>query len=516
MNKKLLTLAVAAALAAPAIASAEAIMYGKLNVSLDYETIDNQIVGTYNNSATSQYSYLGLNIPAYAGDDIYVRPDGVIALRVPANTNLNQAQVDFLRASGGAVRVAPGGYFPGQNFNGWGMSKSNQMQGEGRASRFGIKGSEDLGNGLKAVYQVEVGINFDTNNNITGTSTNPDPIYLRNTFAGLAGDWGTILMGRHDTPLKISTAKLDLFSDTMADYNGTIGFQDLRVDNAVAYISPSWSGFQLALATVPAGMSTAGYGQNINSDQINGAWSAAGIYKNGPFYGSVAYESIDEEMGMNTANSLNGCLPVTANVAPGFGTVTTYTCNKAEDSFNKWRVGLGLLDWNGFTLTGIYENQENLPTSDRSVAFSDPRLAGLSWNLPSGPEDRELWQIQAGYAFGNFMLKAMYGQTTFSGDYTAPQLGGFGETSANMAVYNNMLNDGYSGNTSSWAIGADYNFSKRTSAYVLYTATTSDYSDIPGLSDPIGNAYTATTVSTARPAATAQWDGFSIGMMHSF
>ena len=64
-------------------------------------------------------------------------------------------------------------------------------------------------------------------------------------------------MGRHDTPLKISTGKLDLFADTLADMNATVGFQDLRADNAVAYISPSFSGFTLAAAIVPAGGSTA-------------------------------------------------------------------------------------------------------------------------------------------------------------------------------------------------------------------------------------------------------------------
>ena len=55
MNKKLLTLAVAAALAAPAIASAEAIMYGKMNVSLDYENIDNVIAARLQQQRQRRY-----------------------------------------------------------------------------------------------------------------------------------------------------------------------------------------------------------------------------------------------------------------------------------------------------------------------------------------------------------------------------------------------------------------------------------------------------------------------------
>jgi len=122
-------------------------------------------------------------------------------------------------------------------------------------SRIGFKGSEDLGGGLKAIYQIEIGINpNDTNNNLI---QNADTFSYRNTFVGLAGGWGTALMGRHDTPLKISTGKLDLFADTLADMNATVGFQDLRADNVVAYISPSFGGFTLAGAVVPAGGSTA-------------------------------------------------------------------------------------------------------------------------------------------------------------------------------------------------------------------------------------------------------------------
>ena len=167
--------------------------------------------------------------------------------------------------------------------------------GGGRANRLGVKGSEELGGGLKAIYQIEIGINAnDTNNNLIN---NADTFSYRNTFVGLAGGWGTALMGRHDTPLKISTGKLDLFADTLADMNATVGFQDLRADNVVAYISPSLSGFTLAGAVVPAGGSTGGLGdQNTESDQINGGWSVAGIYSNGPFYASAAYESLNAEM----------------------------------------------------------------------------------------------------------------------------------------------------------------------------------------------------------------------------
>jgi predicted porin len=306
-------------------------------------------------------------------------------------------------------------YIDAGDFDGWAVNGGNDLPGEGRANRLGVKGSEDLGNGLKAIYQIEFGVEMaeEGGSARNAASGSGDSLSMRNSFVGFAGGWGTALVGRHDTPLKISTGKLDLFGDTMADYNGTIGFADRRVDNAIAYISPSFAGFQLAAATHVGGGATAtgtalDATGNIDSDDLNEAWSVAGIYKNGPFYGSAAYESLSEDLIL------------------------------ADDDFTQYRFGLGLLDWNGFTLAGVYENQDD------------------------GDDSADLWQISAGYAFGNNMVKGFYGE-----------------------------NDAEGIDSSSWAVGFDHNFSKRTTAYALYTDTDADSDD-------------------------DDWSGFSLGVIHNF
>ncbi|MFD2111535.1 porin [Thiorhodococcus fuscus] len=376
MNKKLLTLAVAAAMVAPTAAMADAILYGKLHMSIDYADVES-------------------------------------------------------------------------GFKGWGLNGKGSIPGEGRANRIGVKGSEDLGNGLKAIYQVELGVKM-TEESASGNiaSGSNDSITMRNSYVGLAGGWGTFLVGRHDTPMKISTAKLDLFSDTMADYNGTVGFDDVRADNAIAYISPSLSGFQLAAAVVAGGSSTAGYGENINSDSLAEAYSVAGIYSNGPFYASLAYESLGNEMFMNSAASELGKL----------------SPNYVDDDYTKWRVGLGLMDWNGFTLTGIYEEDSNLPGGQLSPSTE--------------PEKLKLWQIQAGYSFGNNMVKAMYGSGNRDGRF-------------NDANTVDEFKDAIEGDYYTWAIAFDHSLSKRTKAYAVYTQVDDDAPD-------------------------AGWDGFSVGMIHNF
>jgi len=114
-------------------------------------------------------------------------------------------------------------------------------------SRIGVKGSEDLGNGFKAVYKLEFALNEVSDDNANSVS-----LSSRNQYLGLAGGFGTVLMGRHDTPLKMSQAS-DLFADGKADIKRAELINDIssgedRIGNVVAYVSPSFSGVKLVAA----------------------------------------------------------------------------------------------------------------------------------------------------------------------------------------------------------------------------------------------------------------------------
>jgi predicted porin len=389
----------------------------------------------------------------------------------------------------------------GQDFKGWGVNQNGYgnnppsagyLQGENPANRFGLKGSEDLGNGLKAIYQIELGFNFG-DQNIPGGSNGG--ISIRNSFVGLAGGFGTALVGRHDTPMKISTGKLDLFSDTVADYNGTVGFTDYRTDNTIAYISPSFSGFSFMGAIVAPGGGTAGEGLNINSDSLAGAYSLAAIYNNGPFYASAAYESLSNEMFMDTETSMAGSAGCLNDVTG----LQNFDCSYVKDDFAQWRFGLGLLDWNGFTLTAIYANESNLPQGQQrtSLAIIDADGNISVGASPLGADEQQLWPVQGGYAFGNNMFKAMYGSVS-RGDTRA-----LDATRSETIAINNIgnitdaLSTDLAGNKNTWAVGFDHNFSKRTKAYVLYTDVSDDN-------------------DTNITGYTASWSGFSIGLTHKF
>ncbi|MDR9498937.1 MAG: porin [Hydrogenovibrio sp.] len=147
------------------------------------------------------------------------------------------------------------------------------------ASRMGIKGSSDLGNGLKAVYKVEFGLAPDGNGK---NSSNSDALTNRNQYLGLAGGFGTVLLGRHDTPLKMSQPK-DFFNDGTADFKkmtGEMGAMnasgEIRASNVLAYVSPSFGGVKLVAALSPQEDGT-----NSNTDdesQITDFYSVAAMY----------------------------------------------------------------------------------------------------------------------------------------------------------------------------------------------------------------------------------------------
>ncbi len=94
-----------------------------------------------------------------------------------------------------------------------------------RTSRLGFKGSEDLGNGMTAVFQIETGVNLSENSapgdgtfNSGGATQDSN---LRNTYVGIMGDFGMFAIGRHDAPHDMAWSAADPFVDTAFDYDAS-------------------------------------------------------------------------------------------------------------------------------------------------------------------------------------------------------------------------------------------------------------------------------------------------------
>lgn len=132
------------------------------------------------------------------------------------------------------------------------FNKANDTQsaidgGQAQGNRLGFKGVEDLGNGLKAVFLLENGIGLDTNSDTTN-ATNRSSTFVRQAYAGLTGNFGTLIGGRLYTPHFSFVSAIEPFAAGTVGryanvYGGTVGGDVVRVDNAVAYVSPSFGGF---------------------------------------------------------------------------------------------------------------------------------------------------------------------------------------------------------------------------------------------------------------------------------
>jgi len=125
----------------------------------------------------------------------------------------------------------------------------------------------------------------------TGTTTLKD----RNAYVGLAGGFGAVLLGRHDTPTKMAQPT-DTFNDGYGDNKpmaGGLGIlgagAEIRAANVLAYVSPSFNGIKL----VAAGVSPDTAGKNTS---LTNAYSVAVMYgsKKKGLYLSAGYDSFDK------------------------------------------------------------------------------------------------------------------------------------------------------------------------------------------------------------------------------
>ena len=148
------------------------------------------------------------------------------------------------------------------------------------ASRLGIKGSMDFGEGIEAIYQAEYEVDP-----VDGTAdeSKDRTFKQRNSFVGLKGSMGTIFLGKHDTATKKSQKKIDLFNDLAGDIKNILQGEN-RMSDLVGYTTPEINGFS---ATFNAIKGTEGLGD----DSIGDSTSTSFSYDSENFYIALAFDS---------------------------------------------------------------------------------------------------------------------------------------------------------------------------------------------------------------------------------
>jgi predicted porin len=264
----------------------------------------------------------------------------------------------------GIVDVWVGSMKSGVNANSVTVLNSGGFNG----SRYGFKGSEDLGGGLKAVFKLEQGFNIDTGATAAGTAFN------RQAFVGLEGGFGSLTLGNvwsaMDDVIGAGNGAFDTAFSPLYSMPGSVHFtyQD-RPRNAIKYATPNFGGFTAAVVygldenkavkqdTVdfnvaygagPVGVSFAYQVQNNTTDTelmlLNGSYDL-GVAKLLATYGQVetgAARSRDYQFGvdvpLSSALTLSGSFAQTkhnGSYAPningknnGFGIAAKYSLSK--------------------------------------------------------------------------------------------------------------------------------------------------------------------------------------------
>jgi GBP family porin len=172
-------------------------------------------------------------------------------------------------------------------------STSGINSGHQFGSRFGVRGAEDLGGGLAAIFTIESGFNPDL-----GTSAQGGRLFGRQAWAGVrSASFGSVVAGRVAI-FGSGTGSWDMFGSVdpfgtgfgISSLGSTFSSANaLRVDNAVLWQSPNWSGFRAGAGYSfnIAGAETAGSGTNTKMI-FTGA-----NYTGGPLFLSATYDQVD-------------------------------------------------------------------------------------------------------------------------------------------------------------------------------------------------------------------------------
>lgn len=233
------------------------------------------------------------------------------------------------------------------------------------ASNIVFSGDEPLGNGLKAIWQMQNFVSF-------GSGNGSDAWTNGNSFLGLQGGWGTMLMGRNDTPMKVLGRKVDLFGNQIGDARnltsesgaapGGQGF-DARPGNVIQYNSPAWSGFQASIQYSPEeGV--------VDGDR----WSTSLGYENGPLLLGLAFERHNAGVG-----------------------------GVAVEDEDAWRLAAGY-SFGNTRVVGLFQKANDIDGVNNA--------------------DRKVWGLGAAHKFGAHTIKAQY--------YKADDLDNVNDTGANM------------------------------------------------------------------------------------
>jgi predicted porin len=151
-------------------------------------------------------------------------------------------------------------------------------------SYVGVRGSEDLGGGLSAVFRLEHFMRADTG---SVGRFDGDAFWSRNATVGLShSEWGTVTLGRNSTPLYLATVAFNPFGDSFGYspalrhyFSSGTATGDSRWDDSIVYSSPSFAGIRFGAAATTDTNGAGGRNTGFNVGYSGGPFAAALVYQ---------------------------------------------------------------------------------------------------------------------------------------------------------------------------------------------------------------------------------------------
>ncbi|MBY4869572.1 porin [Burkholderia sp. Bp9017] len=334
------------------------------------------------------------------------------------------------------------------------------LSGNLQGSRWGLKGAEDLGGGLKAIFQIENGFNPGT-----GKLSASNTIFNRQAYVGLqSNQYGTLTLGRQYDPVVdlVQAVTADNYFGSFFATPGDVDNNDnsLRVSNAIKYASPVWNGFQFEGMYGLSGVAgRPGQGQT---------WSAAAAYNNGPIGIAAGYFYA------------NNPSPTTGPTRSGWGSTTS-------DNIVDGPINAGYVTAKSIGIAQV-AGQYAIGPVTLGLGYSNAQYKPDAYSLYTSTE-----KYNTGRAFVTYQV-------------TPPLLLGLGYSYTKA-----------SGNTDAKyhqvSLGADYSLSKRTDVYLLGA-----YQHASGtqLNDDGTTSAAQASIGSYGYAGTKSQEMVALGLRHKF
>jgi predicted porin len=344
-----------------------------------------------------------------------------------------------------------------------------------QSSRFGMRGTEDLGGGLNAIFALEGGIAIDT-----GASTQGGALFGRRSIVGLSGkDFGNLQIGRRKDftdevaePYSSITPFGTFITRVHANNLDRVGGN--RANNMLYYSTPVFGGFR-ANATV-------GFGETAGNSKAGRSLGYGAVYDaGGPL--SVGFGYWESKLGTVTATS-NSSSDQGATSGAGCNTVglssAGTTCIKTWMAGARYKLG-------SLNLRGSYSQvKQPLITTGGGLApnFTTAflRTAGVGAFTAGGSNNSKASVIDVGadYFVGPWKLKASYIQSRY--DFVGARS---------------------KGKLQQYLAGAEYFISKRTTLYGTLSTMSADDMYSPG-------------ILTNAPGGSNSTSAVGLGIRHTF